>query len=78
MNTTGVDEYEGQRLLILYLYFKQLYDLAYDSSHPYGGGLSLKLLSLHSKLPKAYALWSKTSLKRWLGPQVTWLVPQVL
>jgi hypothetical protein len=64
MNTTGVDEYEGQRLLILYLYFKQLYDL--------------KLLSLHSKLPKAYALWSKTSLKRWLGPQVTWLVPQVL
>ena len=35
------------------------------------------LLSLHSKLSKGYALRSKTSLRRWLGPQIAWLALQV-
>jgi hypothetical protein len=43
----------------------------------YGDGLSLKLLSLYSKLSKDCTLWSKASLKRWLEPQIVWLVFQV-
>jgi hypothetical protein len=56
MSTIGVDESKGQCLSTLYLYFGQLFYLACDSSHLYGGGLSLKLLNLHSKLSKDYAL----------------------
>jgi hypothetical protein len=77
MSTTGVDENEGQCPLILYIYLGQLFYLACCSSHLYDGVLSLKLLSLHSKLSKDCILWLKVSLKWWLGPQVAWLVPQV-
>jgi hypothetical protein len=75
MNTTSIDKSEGQYPSILYLYLKQLHYFACDSSHLYADGLSLKLLNLYSKMCKCYALWPKTSLKRWLGPQVTWHVP---
>jgi hypothetical protein len=68
--STTVDENKGQCTLTLCLYLKQLYYFACGSSHMFGGGLSLKLLSLYSKLPKIYALWSKTSLQRWLRPQI--------
>jgi hypothetical protein len=78
MSTTGIDESEGQCPLILNLYLGQLFYLACSSSHLYGSGLSFKLFSLHSKLFKNCALWPKASLKRWLGPQVDWFVPQVI
>jgi hypothetical protein len=52
MSTIGVDENEGQCPSILYLYPRHLFYLACGSIHLYGGGLSLKLLSLHSKLSK--------------------------
>jgi hypothetical protein len=64
MNTTGIDESERQCFLTFYLYSKQLYYLACGSSHLYGGGLSIKLLNLHSNLPKGYTLWLKPSLQR--------------
>jgi hypothetical protein len=50
MSTTGIDESKGQCPLTLYLYPRDLFYPACDSSHLYGGGLSLKLLNLHSKL----------------------------
>jgi hypothetical protein len=74
MSTIGVDENEGQCPSTFYLYPEQLYYLTCGSSHLYGGGLSLKLLNLQSKLSKGYALWPKASLKRWLGLQVVWHV----
>ena len=77
MNTTGIDGSEGQCPLTLYLYPKYLFYLTYGSSHLYGGGLSLKLLSLYSNLSEDGALRPKASLKWWLGPQATWLVLQV-
>ena len=78
MSIIDVDERERQCPLTLYLYLKQLCYLACDSSHLYGGGLRFKLLNLHSKLPKNYALWTKTSLKWWFRPQVAWFAPQVI
>jgi hypothetical protein len=77
MSITGIDKSEEQCPSIFYLYHIQLFYSACGSSHLYCGGLSLKFLSLHSKLSKDCALWPKTSLKRWLGPQVVWLVYQV-
>jgi hypothetical protein len=77
MSTTDVDKNDGQCSLTLYLYPKHLFYLTCGSSHLYGGGLSLKLLSLHSKLFKGCALRPKASLKWWLGPQVAWLTFQV-
>jgi hypothetical protein len=77
MSTSGVDGNERQCPSILYLYPKHLLYLACSSSHLYGGGLSLKLLSLYSKLSEDYALRPKASLKRWLEPQVAWLVLQI-
>jgi hypothetical protein len=56
MSTTGVDESEGQCSSTLCLYHGQLFYLICSSSHLYGGDLSLKLLSLHSKLFKDYVL----------------------
>jgi hypothetical protein len=50
MSITGVDESERQYPLTLYLYPRDLFYLVCDSSHLYGGGLSLKLLNLYSKL----------------------------
>jgi hypothetical protein len=78
MSTTSVDKNEGQYPSTLYSYPEQLFYLAYSSSHLYGCSLSLKLLSLHFKPFKDCALWSKASLKRWLGPQVARLVFQVI
>jgi hypothetical protein len=77
MNTTSVGESDGKSTSTLYLYLEHLYYLACGSSHLYGGGLSLRLFSLHFKLSKGSALKPKTSLKRWFGPQVTWLALQV-
>ena len=71
MSTSGVDKSEGQCPSTLYLYNVQLFYLICNSSHLYGGGLSLKLLNLYSKLFKDYILWPKTSLKWWLVPQIT-------
>jgi hypothetical protein len=59
MSTTGVDESERQCPSTLYSYPRHLFYLACGSSHLYGGGLSLKLLNLHSKLFKGCALSSK-------------------
>jgi hypothetical protein len=70
MSITDVDKNEEQCPSTLYLYHGQLFLLACGSSHLYGGGLSLKIMSLHSKLSKDCVLWPKASLKRWLGPQV--------
>jgi hypothetical protein len=77
MSAIDIDESEGQSPLTLYLYSRHLFYLACGSSHLYGSSLSLKLLSLHSKLSKGCALRPKASLKRWIGPQVTWLAFQV-
>jgi hypothetical protein len=76
MSKIDVDESEGQCPSILYLYRGQLFYFACNSSHLYG--LSLKLLSLYSKLFKNCALWPKAFLKRWFGPQVAWLIVQVI
>jgi hypothetical protein len=73
-----VDENEEQCPSIIYLYPGQLFYLAYNSSLLHGGGLSLNLLSFHFKLSKDCTLWPKASLKRWLGPQVAWLILQVI
>jgi hypothetical protein len=77
MSTIGVNESEKQYPSTLYLYPTHLFYITCGSSHLYGGGLSLKLLSLYSKLSKSCALRSKASLKRWLGPQVAWFALQV-
>jgi hypothetical protein len=77
MSTIGVDESEKQYPSILYLYLRYLFYLACGLSHLQGSGLSLKLLSLYSKLFKGYALRPKASLKRWLGPQVAWFALQI-
>jgi hypothetical protein len=63
MNTTSIDESEGQCPLTIYLYPESLHNLVCGSNHLYGGGLHLKLLSLHSKLPNGCALWPNTSLQ---------------
>jgi hypothetical protein len=64
MSTIGVDKNEGQCPLTFYLYPRQLLYLVCGLGHLFGGGLNLKLLSLHFKLFKDCALWSNASLKR--------------
>jgi hypothetical protein len=70
MNTTSIDESEGQHPSTFYLYPTQLFYLACSLSHLYGRGLSLKFLNLHSKLSKNCTLWLKAALRRWFGPQI--------
>jgi hypothetical protein len=77
MSTTGVEENKEQYPWTLYLYPRHLFYLPCSSSHLYGSSLSLKLLSLYSKLFKGCALRPKASIKRWFGYQVAWLAFQV-